>query len=51
MAHDLRTSACEKLIAMGIRRSESTGTAVYSRPAGPALDWRESDNIINYVLV
>ena len=51
LAHDLWTRACEKLTDLGIGRGEPPGTAVYSRPAGPALDWRDSDNIINYVLV
>jgi len=51
LEHELRTRACEKLTAVGSGRSEPPGTAVCRRPAGPALDCRDSDNIIHYVFV
>ena len=51
LAHDLRTRAYEKLTAVGSGRSEPSGTAVCRRPAGPAIDCRDSDNIIHYVFV
>ena len=41
----------KKLTALGSGRSEPPGTAVSRRPAGPALDCLDIDNMINYVLV